>query len=67
MSVRPIVLLGDPRLRLKGQPVDEILKGERRGIPAWTLTREYRSTFRGELRPYQLDGFQWLVRLERPL
>ncbi|HYX11948.1 MAG TPA: peptide deformylase, partial [Candidatus Acidoferrum sp.] len=22
MSVRPIVLLGDPRLRLKGQPVD---------------------------------------------
>src|SRR3954449_4619716 len=26
MSVRPIVLLGDPRLRLKGQPVDSFGK-----------------------------------------
>jgi len=34
---------------LKGRAVDEILKGDRGGIPAWTLTREYRSTFRGAL------------------
>ena len=26
MSVRPIVMLGDPRLRLKGQPVDSFGK-----------------------------------------
>ena len=26
MSVRPIVLLGDPRLRLKGKPVDSFGK-----------------------------------------
>ncbi|MBI5767997.1 MAG: ABC transporter permease [Verrucomicrobia bacterium] len=34
---------------LKGQPVEELLKGDRGGIPAWTLTREYRSTFRSTL------------------
>ena len=34
---------------LKGKPVDELLKGDRGGIPAWTLTREYRSTYRGAL------------------
>ena len=26
MSVRPIVLLGDPRLRLRGEPVDSFGK-----------------------------------------
>ena len=34
---------------LKGQPVDELLKEGHAGIPAWTLTREYRSTYRGSL------------------
>jgi putative ABC transport system permease protein len=34
---------------LKGRPVDTLLQGDRGGIPAWTLTREYRSTFRATL------------------
>lgn len=34
---------------LKGRPVEVILKDGRSGLPAWTLTREYRSTFRGSL------------------
>jgi putative ABC transport system permease protein len=34
---------------LKGKPVEELLKGDHAGIPAWTLSREYRSTFRGAL------------------
>jgi putative ABC transport system permease protein len=34
---------------LKGRPVEELLQGNRAGIPAWTLTREYRSTFRSAL------------------
>lgn len=43
----PIVTM---RLRaLKGRPVEELLKAEGSRIPAWTLRREYRSTFRGEL------------------
>ncbi|MGC4072755.1 MAG: ABC transporter permease, partial [Nibricoccus sp.] len=42
----PIVTM---RLRaIKGRTVEQILK-ERGSIPAWTLRREYRSTFRGEL------------------
>jgi putative ABC transport system permease protein len=34
---------------LKGRPVEELLKDDKSGIPAWTLRREYRSTYRGEL------------------
>jgi putative ABC transport system permease protein len=42
----PIVTM---RLRaLKGRPIEEVVKGHG-SIPAWTLRREYRSTFRGAL------------------
>ncbi len=34
---------------LKGRLVGDILKDRTSGIPAWTLRREYRSTYRGEL------------------
>jgi len=34
---------------LKGRAVGDILKDRASGIPAWTLRREYRSTYRGEL------------------
>jgi len=34
---------------LKGRPVTELLKEENSTIPAWTLRREYRSTYRTEL------------------
>ena len=34
---------------IKGQAVDTLLKEGHPGIPAWTLTREYRSTYRGTL------------------
>jgi putative ABC transport system permease protein len=43
----PIVTM---RLRaLKGRNVEEILRSADSRIPAWTLRREYRSTFRSEL------------------
>jgi putative ABC transport system permease protein len=43
----PIVTM---RLRsLKGRPVESLLKEETERIPAWTLRREYRATYRGEL------------------
>ena len=43
----PIVTM---RLRsLKGRPIEALLKDESVRIPAWTLRREYRSTFRAEL------------------
>ena len=48
MSVRPIVLLGDPRLRLKGQPVDafgkylhELLDDLASGWPRRSSVRHY--------------------------
>ena len=34
---------------INGRTVDELLKDKRAGIPAWTLRREYRSTYRREL------------------
>ncbi len=34
---------------IKGQSVDALLKDGHPGIPAWTLTREYRSTYRSAL------------------
>ncbi len=34
---------------LKGRAVDAMLKDGHAGIPAWTLTREYRSTYRAAL------------------
>ncbi|MEO6995294.1 MAG: FtsX-like permease family protein, partial [Lacunisphaera sp.] len=34
---------------IKGRDVAELLKGGNSHVPAWTLRREYRSTFRGEL------------------
>lgn len=34
---------------LKGVPVDQLVKQERKGIPDWTLKREYRSTWRSAL------------------
>lgn len=34
---------------LQGRAVEEILADRGSGIPGWTLRREYRSTFRGEL------------------
>jgi peptide deformylase len=40
MSVKPIVLLGDPRLRLKGLPVDSF------GKPLWELLDDLADTMR---------------------
>lgn len=34
---------------LQGRTVEEVLADRSSGIPGWTLRREYRSTFRGEL------------------
>lgn len=34
---------------IKGRPVTDLLKDEQSRVPAWTLRREYRSTYRGEL------------------
>src|SRR5688572_30343949 len=34
---------------LKGRSVTEVLRDSGSGIPGWTLRREYRSTYRGEL------------------
>lgn len=34
---------------LQGRSVEDILAGRDSGIPGWTLRREYRSTYRGEL------------------
>ena len=34
---------------IKGQSVDTLLKEGHPGVPAWTLTREYRSTYRSSL------------------
>lgn len=34
---------------LKGRAVADILKDKQAGVPGWTLRREYRSTYRGEL------------------
>ncbi|MBI2497649.1 MAG: ABC transporter permease [Opitutae bacterium] len=34
---------------LKGRAVADILKDRSAGVPGWTLRREYRSTYRGEL------------------
>jgi len=34
---------------IRGRTADEILKDDKSGIPAWTLRREYRSTYRREL------------------
>jgi len=34
---------------IKGRAVTEILKEENSRVPAWTLRREYRSTYRGQL------------------
>jgi putative ABC transport system permease protein len=34
---------------VKDRPVADLLKDNRSGIPAWTLRREYRSTYRSEL------------------
>jgi putative ABC transport system permease protein len=43
----PIVTM---RIRgLKGRPIEEVLKDHASNIPAWTLRREYRSTFRGSV------------------
>ncbi len=35
---------------LKGRDVGDLLKDGKSPVPAWTLRREYRSTYRGELR-----------------
>ncbi|MDX2186666.1 MAG: ABC transporter permease [Opitutaceae bacterium] len=34
---------------LKGRPVTAVLKADDNRVPGWTLRREYRSTFRGQL------------------
>lgn len=34
---------------VKGRAVADILKDKQSGVPGWTLRREYRSTYRGEL------------------
>ena len=36
---------------LRGQPIDAVLRDDKSSVPAWTLRREYRSSFRGELSP----------------
>ena len=47
MQQAPIVTM---RLaELKGRPIDEVLRDKESRIPAWTLRREYRSTFRGDI------------------
>ena len=46
-ATAPIVTM---RLRsLKGRTIEELLNDKSVGIPAWTLRREYRSTYRGAL------------------
>jgi putative ABC transport system permease protein len=34
---------------LKGRAVEDLLKNDKSGLPAWALRREYRSSYRGEL------------------
>jgi len=34
---------------LKGRAVEDLLKDDKSGLPAWALRREYRSSYRGEL------------------
>lgn len=47
MQQAPIVTM---RLsELKGVPIEDILKDKESKIPAWTLRREYRSTYRAEI------------------
>jgi putative ABC transport system permease protein len=46
---------------LKGRPVEDWLRTPEGRIPAWTLRREYRSTFRGELsETEQLVSGAWI-------
>ena len=49
--------------RVRGQPVRELLRDRQRGPAEWTLTREYRSTYRSELGPSEtiLAG-RWIGR-----
>lgn len=50
---------------LNGRRVEEILREGGSGIPAWTLRREYRATYRGELVPTErLTGGTWVSRVE---
>ncbi len=58
MQEAPVVTM---RLQtLKNQTVEQILKDERSNVPAWTLRREYRSSYRNELGPSEeLIRGQW--------
>jgi putative ABC transport system permease protein len=47
LSSAPIVTMR--LLSLKGRPIEALLKDPAVNIPAWTLRREYRSTYRGAL------------------
>ena len=51
---------------LKGRPVEELLKDGKSGLPSWTLTREYRSTFRETLTETErLTAGKFVGRVER--
>ncbi len=47
LALAPIVTMRLTALR--GRSAEDLLKDDRSGIPAWTLRREYRSTYRREL------------------
>ncbi len=50
---------------VKGRMVADLLKDRQSGVPGWTLRREYRSTFRGELTDTEkLTGGQFTGRIE---
>jgi putative ABC transport system permease protein len=34
---------------LKGRPVEDLLKDDKSGLPAWALRREFRASYRGEI------------------
>lgn len=59
----PIVTM---RLReWKGRPVEEVLKDRQLRLPAWTLRREYRSTFRDSLTETEkLTAGQFVARID---
>ena len=41
--------IGYPLLVAAHQAVEDLLKDDKSGLPAWALRREYRSSYRGEL------------------
>jgi putative ABC transport system permease protein len=51
-------------LSIKGRSVDDLKRDPKKPVPRWTLNREYRSTYRGELAVTEkLLGGQWVGRV----